>query len=101
MVGLLRYKTAHKCSLSAPFRRPGVGRNPGVVGRFVAITALLPTPVRVPPRSLSHCQRDLLQEAIGFYVGGECCEVHMGSVWKDQRYGTDFERAGDARSLIN
>ena len=55
----------------------------------------------VPPRSLSHCQRDLLQEAIGFYVGGECCEVHMGSVWKDQRYGTDFERAGDARSLIN
>ena len=46
MVGLLRYKTAHKCSLSAPFRRPGVGRNPGVVDRFVAITALLPTPVR-------------------------------------------------------
>ena len=32
MVGLLRYKTAHKCSLSASFRHSGVGRNPGVVG---------------------------------------------------------------------
>ena len=31
-VGLLKYKTAPKCSLSGPFRHSGVGRNPGVVG---------------------------------------------------------------------
>ena len=32
MVGLLRYKTAHKCSLSAPFRHSGADRNPSVMG---------------------------------------------------------------------
>ncbi len=31
-VGLLKYKTAPKCSLSGPFRHSGVGRNPGAVG---------------------------------------------------------------------
>ena len=31
-VGLLKYKTAPKWSLSGPFRHSGVGRNPGAVG---------------------------------------------------------------------
>ena len=31
-VGLLKYKTAPKCSLPGPFRHSGVGRNPGAVG---------------------------------------------------------------------
>ena len=43
--GLLRYKIAPKCLLPGPFGHFGVGGNPGVAGRFVAIISFLHTPV--------------------------------------------------------
>ena len=42
---LLRYKIAPKYPLSGPFHHSGVGRNPEVAGRFVAIISFLHTPV--------------------------------------------------------
>ena len=43
---LLRYKIAPKYPLSGPFHHSGVGRNPEVAGRFVAIISFLHTLVR-------------------------------------------------------
>ena len=43
---LLKYKIAPKYTLSGPFHHSGVGRNPEVAGRFVAMISFLHTPVR-------------------------------------------------------
>ena len=42
---LLKYKIAPKYTLSGPFHHSGVGRNPAVAGRFVAMISFLHTPV--------------------------------------------------------
>ena len=49
---LLRYKIAPKYPLSGPFHHSGVGRNPEVAGRFVAIISFLHTLVSLPCRSV-------------------------------------------------
>ena len=51
MVGLLRYKTAHKCSLSDPFRHSGVGRNPRVAGPVRSYNRAFTYPCQPPPRN--------------------------------------------------
>ena len=57
-VGLLKYKTAPKCSLSGPFRHSGVGRNPGAVG-----------PVRSYNLNFTYPCQGLTGVCIGFHVG--------------------------------
>ena len=62
-VGLLKYKTAPKCSLSGPFRHSGVGRNPGAVGpvRSYNLNFTYPCQGGLPP-SLAFVARHLLSE---------------------------------------
>ena len=45
---LLKYKSAPKYPLSGPFHHSGVGRNPEVAGRFVAMISFLHTLVSRP-----------------------------------------------------
>ena len=49
-VGLLKYKTAPKCSLPGPFRHSGVGRNPGAVGPVRSYNLNFTYPCQPPPR---------------------------------------------------
>ena len=72
--GLLRYKIAPKYPLSGPFHHSGIGRNPEVAGRFVAITSFLHTLVRggltrVCKGFLRWDMASNLQVGLGFWPG--------------------------------
>ena len=56
-VGLLKYKTAPKCSLSGPFRHSGVGRNPGAVGPVRSYNLNFTYPCQLEPRGENRSTR--------------------------------------------
>ena len=72
-VGLLKYKTAPKCSLSGPFRHSGLCRNPGAVGPVRSYNLNFTYPCQHPPpaagRAASH-RGGCRAAAVGRPAGG-------------------------------